>query len=81
MTTDTRHLDTALAILGAGRKAPRKPRGDVINLYDMGAVGVSVQVNSKEVWLAPDMESARQRANTAADVMRRAGRTVTIQEC
>lgn len=78
--TDTRHLDTAIAILGGG-KAPRKPRTNVINLYDLGADGVSVQVNAKEVWLAPSMERARADAERRASVMRLLGRTVTVQEC
>lgn len=60
--TDTRHLDTALAILGAGRKQPRKPRPNTIDLYDLGPDGVSVQVNGKELWLAPDMAAARENA-------------------
>ncbi len=78
--TDTRHLDTAIAILGGG-KARRKPTGTVINLYDLGADGVSVQVNAKEVWLAPDMERARADAARRAVALRGLGRNVTIQEC
>lgn len=78
--TDTRHLDTAIAILGGG-KTSRKPRANVINLYDLGATGVSVQVNNREVWLAPSMERARADAERRASAMRVLGRTVTIQEC
>lgn len=65
--TDTRHLDAAIAILKGNGK--RKPRTQTINLYDFGATGVSVQVNGKEVWLAPDMERARADALRRADAM------------
>ena len=80
MTTDTRHLDTALAILGAGRKATRRPKGTVITVYDLGTTGASVQVNSKEVWLAPDMARARADAARRKAAMGLLGRTVSIVE-
>lgn len=79
--SDTRHLDTAIAILGAGRTKTRKASGTIINLYDLGAAGVSVQVNGKEVWLAPDLGRARADAERRATLMRGYGRNVTIQEC
>lgn len=79
MTTDTRHLDRALAILRAPRT--RKARtGTVITLYDLGKTGVSVQVNHKEVWLAPDMARARDDAQRRAQHLQTLGRTVTIEE-
>lgn len=77
--TNTRHLDTAIAIL-RGPKT-RKPRTTVINLYDLGTTGVSVQVNEKEVWLAPNLERARADAQRRADALRLLGRTVIVQEC
>jgi nicotinamide mononucleotide (NMN) deamidase PncC len=78
--TDTRHLDTAIAILGGG-KTKRKPNGTTyITLYDLGATGVSVQVNTKEVWLAPDMEQARADAKRREVALRSLGRIVIIQE-
>lgn len=80
MTADTRHLDTALAILGAGRKQTRRPKGTVITVYDLGDAGASVQVNSKEVWLAPSMERARADAERRASAMRLLGHTVSIVE-
>ena len=81
MTTDTRHLDTAIAILGGGKARTKRSTGTVINLYDLGQHGVSVQVNAKEVWLAPDMARARADAERRAVALRGLGRTVTIQEC
>lgn len=77
--SDTRHLDAAIAIL-RGPKT-RKSSGTVINLYDLGAAGVSVQVNNKEVWLAPNLERARADAKRREVALRALGRNVTIQEC
>lgn len=68
MTHATRHLDTAIAILGAG-KANRKPSRTVISLYDLGTHGVSVQVNGKEVCMCADMAAARADAARRADSM------------
>ena len=75
--TDTRHLDTALAILGAG-KNNRKPRGNTIDLYDLGTDGVSVQVNGKELWLAPNMEAARANAQHRAAQMAALGKSKPV---
>lgn len=78
--SDTRHLDTALAILkGTGIK--RKARtGTVITVYDLGSTGASVQVNQKEVWLAPGMATARADAARRKVTLEGLGRTVTIEE-
>lgn len=76
--TDTRHLDTALAILkGSGT---RRKKENIIHLSDLGAVGVSVQVDRKEVWLAPDMAQARQDAERRQTRLRCMGREYTIIE-
>lgn len=53
----TKHLDTAIAILGGGK--PRKPRKNEIVLTGPGDKDVAVQVNGREVSVAPDMESAK----------------------
>lgn len=74
---DTRHLDTAIAILKGGK---RRKRENVITLVDLGAVGVSVQVNGKEVWLAPDMAQARADATRRQERAAALGRAFTIKE-
>lgn len=81
MSHATRHLDAAISILGGGGKPKRKSSGPIITIYDLGAAGVSVQFNGKEVWLAPDMERARADANRRADTMQNLrGVRPTIQE-
>ena len=62
---DTRHLDTAISILGGGR-AKRKAPAPQIHLVTLNE-GVSVQVNGREVWLAPSMDRAREDAVRRAD--------------
>lgn len=76
--TDTRHLDAALGILKS--KGPRRKKQNIIHLVDLGAVGVSVQVDRKEVWLAPDMAQARQDADRRVQRLATLGRVYTIQE-
>jgi hypothetical protein len=77
----TRHLDTAIGIL-SGRNTAKRCRqpGTVITLHDLGGIGVSVQVNQKEVWLAPNMPAARDDATSRKHRLEALGRTVTIQE-
>jgi len=68
MTTrpDTRHLDTAISILSGGGKPKRKAPAPQIHLVTLNE-GVSVQVNGREVWLAPSMERALEDAERRAD--------------
>ncbi|MBV5296653.1 MAG: hypothetical protein JZU64_00610 [Rhodoferax sp.] len=63
---DTRHLDTAISILGGG-KAPRKPMTKQVHLIDLGNVW-AVQVNHKVVAQFADKLEAR------ADAERRAAK-------
>ena len=46
----TKHLDTAIAILGGGKT--RKSRKNEIVLTDLGDQGVAVQVNGRQVHVA-----------------------------
>jgi hypothetical protein len=63
---DVRHLDTAIAILGAG-KQNRKPRTPSVHLIDLGGV-YAVQVNGKMVAQFVD------HAEATADAARRAAK-------
>ena len=81
---DTRYLDIAINILGGGR-TKRKPSGRVIHLVDLGpTIGISVQVNKKEVLLVSGehaLERARLDAVRRADTMERLmGKRPTIIE-
>lgn len=80
MTTDTRHLDVAIAILGGGKKRKKRSKATVINLYDLGPAGVSVQVNGREIEVCPTHADALEYAFKAGDVLIRAGRTVHLQD-
>lgn len=76
--TDTRHLDAAIAILGGGKRRSRKQ--NIIHLVNLMPAGVSVQVDRKEVWLAPDMAQAREDAQRRQQRLKMMGRAYTIQE-
>lgn len=83
--TDTRHLDTAIAILGGATRATKfskKPKKaqTCIDLHNLGAAGVSVQVNHREVWLAPDMGRARTDAEHRKQRLEAMGRSVLVTE-
>lgn len=76
--SNTRHLDTALAILKAPKRKTRT--GTIITVYDLGSTGASVQVNQKEVWLAPDMVAARADAARRKTALEALGRTCIVEE-
>lgn len=59
------------------KRAARKAQVE-ITLYDLGTTGVSVQVNGKEVWLAPSMERAEDDAAQRKQRAEALGRTVSI---
>lgn len=65
----TKHLDTAIAILGGGKA--RKPRKNEIVLTDLGDQGVAVQINGREVHVANDMGSVRADAARREAVMKK----------
>lgn len=78
----TKHLDGAIAALSnkaSAKRAPRKVQVNIV-LYDLGATGTSVQVNGKEVWLAPDMARARADADNRKSRAMALGKTVNIEE-
>jgi len=61
------------------KRAKRKAQVE-ITLYDLGDTGVSVQVNGKEVWLAPSMERAEDDAKQRKVRAEALGRTVSIEK-
>lgn len=61
------------------KRAKRKAQVE-ITLYDLGTDGVSVQVNGKEVWLAPSMERAEEDAKHRKERAETLGRTVSIDK-
>lgn len=61
------------------KRAKRKAQVE-ITLYDLGTTGVSVQVNGKEVWLAPDMQRAEEDAANRKARSEALGRTVSIEK-
>lgn len=78
----TKHLDGAIAALShkpGTERAKRKAQVNII-LYDLGATGVSVQVNNKEVWLAPDMTRAEEDADRRKARAQALGKTVNIEK-
>jgi fructose-specific component phosphotransferase system IIB-like protein len=78
----TKHLDGAIAALSnkaSAKRAARKAQVNIV-LYDLGATGASVQVNGKEVWLAPDMARARADADNRKSRAQALGKTVNIEE-
>lgn len=78
----TKHLDGAIAALSNKASAKRAARKAQVNitLYDLGTNGVSVQVNGKEVLLAPDRNIAIQDAWRRRDRAKLLGKTVNIEE-
>jgi hypothetical protein len=74
--------DKVINILKGNPKAKRaKRKAQVeITLYDLGTDGVSVQVNGKEVWLAPSMERAEEDAKHRKERAEALGRTVSIDK-
>ena len=58
------------------KRATRKAQVN-ITLMDLGAGGVSVQVNGKEVWLAPDMAGAEADAAHREARSKALGKTVS----
>lgn len=61
------------------KRAARKAQVE-ITLYDLGTTGVSVQVNGKEVWLAPSMERAEEDAAQRKQRAEALGRTVSVNK-
>lgn len=77
---DTRHLDTAIAILGGG-KAVRKLQSTVIHVYDLGPSDVRVHVRGKHVATKATKAEALADANRRADAIQKlTGKRPTIQE-
>ncbi|WP_322469252.1 hypothetical protein SOM08_15245 [Hydrogenophaga sp. SNF1] len=74
----TKHLDTAIAILGGGKT--RKSRKNEIVLTDLGDQGVAVQVNGRQVHVAADMESARADAARREAVMMKKRSAKQVQQ-
>jgi hypothetical protein len=66
----TKHLDTAIAILGGG-KSCKSRRKDEIVLTDLGDKGVAVQVNGRQVQVAPDMRSAEVDASRLEQALKK----------
>jgi hypothetical protein len=75
----TRHLDTAIEILGGG-KTKRAPRRAQVEITVMAASnGYVIQANNKIVETgAGDAEYAKQRAEARADNIRKLGKTVIV---
>lgn len=61
------------------KRAARKAQVE-ITLYDLGTTGVSVQVNGKELWLAPSMERAEDDAKQRKARAEALGRSVSINK-
>jgi hypothetical protein len=74
----TKHLDTAIAILGGGKAS--KSRKNEIVLTDLGDQGVAVQVNGRQVHVAADMESARADAARREAVMKKRTAKLVLQD-
>ena len=77
----TRILDATIAALSNKQSAKRATRKAQVNitLYDLGT-GVSVQVNGKEVWLAPDMARAEEDADRRKTRAIALGKSVNIEK-
>lgn len=75
----TRHLDTAIEILGGG-KSKRAPRKAGVEITVMAASnGYVIQANNRIVETgAGDAEYAKQRAEARADAIRKLGKTVIV---
>lgn len=78
--TNTKHLDTAIAIFkgnAGSKRAPRKAQAEVVVL--LGETSYVITVNSKTVEAGEGDEThARQRADLRAEAIRKLGKTATV---